>query len=297
MPEEGVELQPSEKIMTTEEIIRLASLFVGAGVNKIRLTGGEPLVRKDIEDIATRLGALPGLEKLGITTNGITLARMLPKLHSAGVNLLNISLDTLHPERFERITRRKGWSKVMEAIQKAVDMGYTPKVNCVVMRGVNDDEICDFVEWTRQVPLTVRFIEYMPFDGNAWNDKKMVTFTEMKDKITASFGPLERLPDEKGFTSKDYAVPGFTGRLGFITSMSDHFCSSCTRLRLTADGNLKVCLFGNAEVSLRDAMRAGATDKELSEVIAAAVLKKKAAHDGMHELAATPNRPMILIGG
>lgn len=281
MPEEGIDLQPNDKILTKDEIVRVARLFVDAGVDKIRFTGGEPLVRKDLEDIVSEVGALP-LRALAMTTNAITLARKLPKLHKMGLNQLNISLDTLDSEKFTQITRRKGWEKVMEAIDMAVDYGYSPlKINCVVMRGVNDNEIVDFVKMTRDKPIQVRFIEYMPFDGNRWNDQKFLSYKEMIEIIKRDFGnEFLRLPDPTpNETAKTWSIPGFAGSVGFITSMSDHFCGSCNRLRITADGNLKVCLFGSSEVSLRDAMRVGyATDAELSRMINAAVKRKKEHH-------------------
>ncbi len=298
MPEEGVPLRPRDEILTFEEILRLARLFVEAGVDKIRLTGGEPLVRKGVEELCEALGALPGLKTLALTTNGLLLPKKLPRLRAAGVNLLNISLDTLRPDRFAHITRRDGFEVVMRAIDEAAAAGYDPvKVNCVVMRGFNDDELADFAAMTERRPLEVRFIEYMPFDGNGWNDGRFMPYREMIERIEARLPKLERLADGPNDTSKTYRVPGFRGRVGFITSMSEDFCASCNRLRLTADGHLKVCLFGRAEVSLRDTLRAGATDAALGEIIRDAVLRKKAAHAGMYELARSENRPMILIGG
>lgn len=297
MPAEGVELSPKGHILTFEEIERLARLFVRGGVDKIRLTGGEPLVRKDVEILIDRLGSIPGLRTLAITTNGLLLPKKLRRLQSAGVNLLNISLDTLDPQRFEQITRRKGFEKVLEAIDLAIDLGYDPvKVNCVVMRGVNDDELTSFVALTESRPIEVRFIEYMPFQGNGWNDDHFVPYGEMMERIRTKF-LLDRRVDGPTDTSKTYKVPGSRGRVGFITSMSDDFCSTCNRLRLTADGALKVCLFGNAEVSLRDIMRRGADDEELIKAIQDAVLNKKEAHAGLHQLVDLENRPMILIGG
>jgi cyclic pyranopterin phosphate synthase len=298
MPEEGVALSPRDHILTFEEIERLARLFVANGVDKVRLTGGEPLVRKDIEQLVERVGAIDGLKTLAITTNGILLSRKLPRLHGAGVNLLNISLDTLDPAKFDEITRRKGIDQVLDAIESALAYGYDPvKVNCVVMRGFNEDELHHFVALTRDRPIEVRFIEYMPFQGNGWSDGKFLSYREMIQRIEGHFPEMERVADGPNDTSKTYRVPGFRGSVGFITSMSDEFCGTCNRLRLTADGALKVCLFGNAEVSLRDLMRSGAGDADLVESIQSAVSRKKAAHAGMHQLVDLENRPMILIGG
>ncbi|XP_055755149.1 molybdenum cofactor biosynthesis protein 1 isoform X2 [Salvelinus fontinalis] len=241
MPEEGVKLTPRAQLLSTSEVLTVAQLFVREGVEKIRLTGGEPLIRPDVLDII----------------------------------------------RFH---------KVMEGIDKAIEMGYNPvKVNCVVMRGLNEDELLDFVALTEKKPLEVRFIEYMPFDGNKWNFKKMVSYQEMLDRIRQQWPSLEQLPLGKTDTAKTFKVPGFQGQVGFITSMSDHFCGSCNRLRITADGNLKVCLFGNTEVSLRDVLRSGASDQELLDIIGAAVGRKKKQHAGMFSISQMKNRPMILI--
>ncbi|EGG19871.1 molybdenum cofactor synthesis 1 [Cavenderia fasciculata] len=302
MPEEGVQLQPSENIMTDQEIIKLSRLFVSAGVTKIRFTGGEPLVRKNIESMIEEIGKIKGLETIAMTTNAIALGRKLERLQKAGLNLLNISLDTLDANKFTIITRRLGWDKVKESIDKALSLGFNPvKINCVVMKNINHYEINDFVEMTRDKPIEVRFIEYMPFDGNRWSDQKFVSYKEMLDIIKTKYETIEKIPeDHPNNTSKTYQVPGFRGKVGFITSMSEHFCGSCNRLRLTADGNLKVCLFGNDEVSLRDLMRHGVSDDDLLLIINQAVLKKKASLGGnnnMHEISQNKNRPMILIGG
>lgn len=298
MPEEGLDWTDDELLLTDEEVVRLARCFVEAGVTKIRLTGGEPLVRPGATDIAAAIGRLPGLETLAMTTNGLLLPKKLGALQQAGVNLLNVSLDTLRPDRFEAITRRKGFDLVLRGIDQALARGYRPlKVNCVVMRGVNEDEVADFVAWTEDRPVEVRFIEFMPFDGNRWDDAALVPYQELLERIRARFPSLERLPDGPHETSKTYRVPGFQGRVGFITSMTEPFCEGCNRLRITADGNLKVCLFGRAEVSLRDVLRARATDDELRRVVSHAVGQKRARHAGMHALAQMENRPMITIGG
>ncbi|CAG8588669.1 3323_t:CDS:2 [Ambispora leptoticha] len=298
MPAAGVELTSNEKLLTSEEIIRLAKLFVSQGVNKIRLTGGEPTVRKDIIELVGELGRLKplGLETIAITSNGIALKRKLPQLVENGLNLLNISLDTLDPFKFELITRRKGLERVFETIDYAISLGLSPlKINCVVIRGVNDEEFLDFVELTRDKPLDIRFIEYMPFDGNKWNQNKMVPYQELLKMLSNKYPDVKKLMDDSHDTSKAYRVPGFTGKIGFITSMSDHFCGTCNRLRVTADGNLKVCLFGNTEVSLRDLLRNKVPEEQILKIIGMAVRNKKKQHAGMFELAATKNRPMILI--
>ncbi|KAI1276523.1 molybdenum cofactor biosynthesis protein 1 B [Xylaria sp. FL0933] len=337
MPEEGVPLSPPKELLTTPEIIMLSSLFVSQGVTKIRLTGGEPTVRKDILPLMRQIGALrpQGLRELCLTTNGLALHRKLESMVEAGLTGVNLSLDTLDPWQFQIMTRRKGFDAVMKSIEKVLELnkhgaGIKLKINSVVMRGINDREITRFVEMTREKEIEVRFIEYMPFDGNKWNEGKMFSYAEMLDLIKKEYPQLEKVAGHKNDTSKTYKIPGFAGSLGFITSMTHNFCGTCNRLRITSDGNLKVCLFGNAEVSLRDILRQsnngepiddaafemmkqiemdkrqglkdGSTqpslapnEQELLNVIGLAVKRKKAKHAGIGELEHMKNRPMILI--
>ncbi|KAJ5638828.1 hypothetical protein N7528_001218, partial [Penicillium herquei] len=336
MPEEGVDLSPPAHLLTTPEIVYLSSLFVSQGVTKIRLTGGEPTVRKDIVPLMQQIGQLRqnGLRELCLTTNGISLHRKLDPMVEAGLTGVNLSLDTLDPFQFQIMTRRKGFDAVMKSIDRILEMnkagaGIKLKINCVVMRGMNDREILPFVELGREKPIEVRFIEYMPFDGNKWNQKKMFSYQEMLAVIREKYPSLEKVVDHKNDTSKTYQVPGFEGRVGFITSMTHNFCGTCNRLRITGDGNLKVCLFGNAEVSLRDIIRnenngqpideaalqdlqllervqtaarlsdegnlVHEREREILDIIGMAVKRKKAKHAGMGQLENMKNRPMILI--
>lgn len=339
MPEEGVPQSPAAHLLTTPEIFMLSSVFVSQGVTKIRLTGGEPTVRPDIVPLMHQIGSLraQGLKELCLTTNGVTLARKLDSMVEAGLTGVNLSLDTLDPWQFQIMTRRKGFEAVMKSIERILEMnklgaGIKLKVNCVVMRGMNDREIIPFVELGREKDIEVRFIEYMPFDGNKWSQGKMFTYQEMLELIRGKYPELTRLKGHKNDTSKTYQVPGFVGKIGFITSMTHNFCGTCNRLRITSDGNLKVCLFGNAEVSLRDILRKSnngqpidaeafeaikklemdrkqaaswstepasmsQNEQELLDVIGMAVSRKKAKHAGMGELENMKNRPMILIGG
>lgn len=280
MPAEGIQLSPKSNLLTMDEIILISKLFVQEGVKKIRLTGGEPTIRKDLVDIIVKLKEIPKLENVSITTNGLVLTRNLVSFMRAGLDSLNISLDTLKPKKYEEITRRKGFERVIAGIDLAIQLGYKPKVNCVVMKNFNDDEICDFVEWTKDRAVDIRFIEYMPFSGNKWHTEKMVSFHDMLEKIHEKFPTFEALPNAPNDTSKAYKVPGHAGQIGFITSMTEHFCGSCNRLRITADGNLKVCLFGNKEVSLRDAIRHGCSEDDLIALINASVMRKKKQHAG-----------------
>ncbi|GIX74557.1 molybdenum cofactor biosynthesis protein 1 [Caerostris extrusa] len=244
MPEEGVSLTPKKHLLTTNEVISLASLFVKLGVTKIRFTGGEPLIRKDLVDIIRATSELNNLQTVAMTTNGFVLHRCIEELKNAGLNALNISLDSLIPVKFEFITRHKGLSNVMKSINATLELNFNPvKINCVVMKGINDDELSSFVKLTENMNVDVRFIEYSPFGGNKWNNNKMVPYSEMLRIIKSDFPELIRLKDLSNDTSKAYKVPGFKGQIGFITSMTKNFCSSCNRLRITADGSLKVCFF------------------------------------------------------
>lgn len=330
MPENGVPLSPPGHLLTTPEIVRLSQIFVNHGVNKIRLTGGEPTVRHDILELMRQIGNLrsAGLEELCLTTNGLTLHRKLDAMVEAGLTGINLSLDTLDPYQFTIMTRRKGHDAVMRTIERILEMkrlgaSIKLKINCVVMRGINEREIIPFVDLGKEKDLEVRFIEYMPFDGNKWSRGKMFGFAEMLAMIKGKYPGLQKVQDHENDTSKTYKVPGSLGRIGFITSMTHNFCGTCNRLRITSDGNLKVCLFGNSEVSLRDVLResnngkpienaivgadestAGQSTQALSdqsnrllEVIGAAVKRKKPKHAGMGQLEQMKNRPMILIGG
>jgi len=310
---------------------------------QVRLTGGEPLLHPNLPSIISSISSLPTIRSVGITTNGLTLSRQLPALLSSGLTHVNISLDTLHKDKFKEITRRNGFDKVMKAIDEAsmstigieVDTSSDKvetlnkhtstgrvKVNCVVMKGFNDNELRDFVMLTKDKNVDVRFIEWMPFHENGWNQDRFVSYKDMlrliqtdlepngnqngsnTDEGQNELGPIQmnRVNDGPNDTTKWYHVPGHKGRIGFITSMSEHFCSSCNRLRITADGKLKVCLFGSKEVSLRDVMRTDDyTTKDLVRVINATVKKKTFAlggYDGAEGIAAAnTNRPMTLIGG
>ena len=339
MPEEGVPLSPSSQLLTTPEIVYLSNVFVSQGIKKIRLTGGEPTVRKDIVPLMQQIGELraKGLKELCLTTNGIALHRKLDAMAEAGLTGINLSLDTLDPFQFQIMTRRKGHDMVLRTIDRVLEMnrlgaGIKLKINCVVMRGVNERDIVPFVEMGRNKDVEVRFIEYMPFDGNKWSQQKMLSYQEMLSLIRERYPQLEKVQDHVNDTSKTFKVPGFAGKIGFITSMTHNFCGTCNRLRITSDGSLKVCLFGNTEVSLRDILRkdnsggpmdeaameamknvemqgrhtppgdmnllqSGKREQELLEVIGMAVKRKKARHAGMENLENMKNRPMILIGG
>ena len=254
MPEEKYEFASASQLMQKDEIEKLARIFVNLGVNKIRLTGGEPLVRKDAGDIIRLLSRLP--IKLTLTTNGSRLHEFIDVLDESGVHSINISLDTLKPEKFQLITRRNQFQKVYDNIQLVLEKNFQVKVNVVVMKGLNDNEINDFVEWTKQEPVHVRFIEFMPFTGNWWTSNKVFTMKQMLQAIAEKYD-VERLQDEKHDTAKAYRVPGHKGTFAFVSTMSANFCSDCNRIRLTADGKMKNCLFAEKETDLLSPLRRG----------------------------------------
>ncbi|MCF8452430.1 MAG: GTP 3',8-cyclase MoaA [Pedobacter sp.] len=254
MPEEDYEFTPHSRLMQPEEIESLAKLFVDNGVSKIRLTGGEPLVRKDAADIILRLAKLP--VKLTLTTNATRLHDFVDVLEEAKVSSLNISLDTLDPDKFNIITRRDSFKKVMDNINLMIARNFHVKVNVVVMKGMNDHEINDFVAWTKEVPVHVRFIEFMPFEGNRWTSNQVFTWKEMLDEISRKYSPVA-LKGDIHDTAKKYSLEGHKGTFAIISTMSSPFCAGCNRMRLTADGKMKNCLFSQEETDLLTALRKG----------------------------------------
>ncbi|KAI6136400.1 hypothetical protein F5141DRAFT_1074369 [Pisolithus sp. B1] len=301
MPNEGVQLSPAEHILTDDEVLRLVALFVRSGVTKIRLTGGEPTVRKGLGTLIKRLDSLRslGLTSIAMTSNGLALHRRLPELIESGLTHLNLSLDTLDPFKFEVMTRRLGHDAVLKSLDVALSSGglQSVKLNVVVVKGLNDSEVLDFVELTRNRDLSVRFIEFMPFSGNKWDRNKVLPSAELLALIRERHPAIEQVQTVPSDTARLWKVPGHKGGVGFISSMSDQFCLSCNRLRITADGKIKVCLFDAKEISLRDEMRRGADDGKLLEIVRSAVWGKKEKHAGMDNIDTVTNRPMILIGG
>ena len=306
MPEEGVPALAKGELLSFEEIERLAALFVKLGVRKIRMTGGEPLVRRDIDELVRRLGALKkhGLQRLAMTSNALLLKQHIPALLAAGMDALNLSLDTLKPDRFRAITLREGCEETIEAIHAAADAGFAKiKVNAVVMAGVNEDELVDLARaFARERPIEVRYIEYMPFEGNHWGrDLRMVPAAAIRDRLAQQ---LDLHPLGLDETARVYAVSEggkeWPGRLGIISSMSEPFCGTCNRTRLTADGHFRWCLLDEGEVDLRGPLRAGASDDDLTGIIEGGLSRKKPGHAPADELIAAQalgGRSMIRIGG
>ena len=298
MPEEDYDFTPASRLMHADEIETLAKIFVAQGVKKIRLTGGEPLVRKDAAQIISALGKLP--VELAITTNGTRLHEMLHVLKDANISTINISLDTLQPDKFLLITRRDLFHQVRGNIELLLHHNFNVKINVVVMKGFNDDEINDFIAWTTHIPVQIRFIEFMPFSGNRWTSNKVFSLHEILSQVSEqySFLPLQGNAND---TAKHYTVPGHAGSFAVISTMSEPFCSTCNRMRLTADGKLKNCLFSNGETDLLTALRNG--DDVLPLIHAS--IKSKAQELGgqfsgtfkMLNADTIHNRSMITIGG
>ncbi|MBR9999382.1 MAG: GTP 3',8-cyclase MoaA [Cyclobacteriaceae bacterium] len=298
MPEEEYDFTPSSRLMQADEIRSLAGIFVDLGVKKIRLTGGEPLVRKDAGKIILSLSELPVL--LTLTTNGTRLHHFVPVLQQAGIRSVNISLDTLNAKKFVDITRRDQFMEVMDNVDLLIRNNFHVKINVVVTRGLNELEIKDFVEWTRNVPVHIRFIEFMPFNGNRWSSDQVFTWQEILDLISQHY-QFDRLDDELHATAKKYQIPGHQGTFAVISTMSAPFCGTCNRMRLTADGKMKNCLFSKNEMDLLTALRKG---DDIVPLVRECVGRKEAALGGQ----LTPqyqklqpdfirNRSMITIGG
>jgi len=291
MPEDGVPLSPRESLCTYEELLAIIDTFCGLGVRKVRITGGEPLVRRDADKMILALGKRP--VELALTTNGLLVDKFIDTFEQAGLANINVSLDTLDPDRFRLITRRSGFETVMDNIRLLVDRGFNVKLNMVVMRGINDDEIPAFAGLSRDLPVTVRFIEFMPFDGNRWDDGKMVPAQQIRELLGAHY-ELRRASDAPHDTTRHFTIPGHQGRIGIISSMSEHFCGSCNRIRLLASGAIKNCLFSDEETDLLTPLRRG---QDLEPLIRTSIRKKKKQHAGMFELAEMPGRFMTTIGG
>ncbi len=301
MPAEGIVLSPKKDLMTADEVFAIAQTFVQHGVNKIRLTGGEPLLRKDFPEIIEKLAQLE--TEISITTNGILIDRHLSILKQFNVKKINLSLDTLVPSKFNTITLRNQFEKVIDNLHLLLNNDFKVKVNVVLIKGFNDNEIIDFIKLTEYLPVSIRFIEFMPFAGNQWDRSKMVSQTEILNQVSVHFSEsnLEKLQDEKNFTAREFKIKNYLGSFGIISSITNPFCDGCNRIRLTANGKIKNCLFSNSETDLLTPYRNG---EKLENIIAAAIRNKKKVRAGMttpeavdNPLLNQDNRSMIAIGG
>lgn len=299
MPAEGIQLRDKSIFMQSDEVIAIAKEFVSLGVKKIRLTGGEPLVKKGIDRILAELGKLP--IELSLTTNAILVDKYIDDIQNAGITSINVSLDSLQSDRFNAISRRNYFDRIMNNIQLLLDCDFEVKVNVVLMRGTNDDEIIDFIEWSRNEKIEIRFIEFMPFDGNNWNKEQTVGYQEIFDLAISQYGDkeIQKIQDGPNDTTRHFKVNGAKGTFGIISTVTNPFCDTCNRLRLTADGKIKNCLFSNDEVDLLSAHR---NNQPLSDLIQSSIFAKKKGLGGLKdfsqsELNSYENRSMIAIGG
>ena len=301
MPAEGVPLSPSPALMTADEIYEIAKVFVANGVDKIRLTGGEPLVRKDFTTIIEKLSTLD--VSIAMTTNAVNIDRYISELKKSKVSIINVSLDTLIADRFQEMTLKPNFEKVIKNLYLLIDEGFQIKLNVVLLKGTNDSEILDFIELTKELPISIRFIEFMPFDGNRWDRSKAVSLEEINQLVNESYpkDSVLKIEDAPNDTAKNYKIKGFKGSFAIISTVTNPFCDSCNRLRLTANGKLRKCLFSEKESDLLTAHRNG---ESIEPIIQKAVLAKAAVRAGLdtNEKFADPNhhsknRSMITIGG
>jgi molybdenum cofactor biosynthesis protein A len=300
MPAEGVKLSPRKSIMNAQEVFEIAQKFVEAGVTKIRLTGGEPLVRKDIKPIIEQLSTLN--VSIGISSNGILIDRFIPELIKAKIKNINISLDTLNRQKFQDISRFDKLSQVLSNIDLLINKGFNVKINVVLMKGFNDDEIIDLIALSKHKSIAVRFIEFMPFDGNAWDENKVVSEKEILEKVSNHYSSenVVKLADGENETAHNYKIKDHLGQFGIISTVSNPFCDSCNRIRLTANGKIKNCLFSSGETDLLSAFRDG---QDITPLIHKNIAEKQPSRGGLDlegsflNPTSHVNRSMILIGG
>lgn len=300
MPKEAMEWQPKSEILSYEEIVRLTEIFVALGITKLRVTGGEPMLRRDLETLIARLGTIDRVEDLALTTNAHFLAGRARGLREAGLKRITVSLDSLTPDRFALLTGRKNFSDVLTGIDAAIEAGLHPvKVNCVVIRHINDDQVLDFARFAREKGVHVRFIEFMPLDnGKVWRRDMVVPGEELRELIDRDF-PLERVSSENlSETARRWRfADGAPGEIGFINPVTQPFCGHCSRIRLTADGMIRTCLFSTVEHNIKSVLRSGASDDALADFIIATVNKKEDRHHINDPEFVQPLRTMSCIGG
>jgi cyclic pyranopterin phosphate synthase len=300
MPED-MTFMPDASLMTFDEILHLARIFVALGVNKVRITGGEPLVRPGVPTLINQLAQLDGLKDISLTTNGIGLIKQAQALYDAGLRRINVSLDTLNEEKFEQMTRRKMLSRVLKGLKTAHECGFNPiKVNAVAMRGFTDDEIVDLATFARQHNYQLRFIEFMPLDADdVWGRNMYIPGKEIIGKINAVYPltPVTQDGDAKSDTAQRYRFSDSGNEVGVISSVSEPFCENCNRVRLTADGKFRTCLFSLTETDLLTPLREGVPDKAIMELILDAVAQKEAGHKINAADFIKPERNMSRIGG
>ncbi len=300
MPQTAFSWMPADEILSYEEILKVCRVLADLGVEKVRLTGGEPLVRKDLERLIGGMADLPGIKELCLTTNGVLLERSARSLYDAGIRHINISLDSLVPGKYKYITGFDLFEQVWAGLHAALETGFSPvKINCVIMKGVNDDEIVDMASLCLRFPLEIRFIEFMPIgEDSFWDPGRLMTNDQVKKVIEQDLGTLHEVGNPGGGgPAVIYTLDGAIGKLGFISPMSHHFCATCNRLRLTADGRLRLCLFSDREVDIRSIIRKGISLEELESFFRKVVLLKPRGYEHLGKLQPSCSRQMSSIGG
>jgi cyclic pyranopterin phosphate synthase len=300
MPEEGVKYMPHAEILTFEEIEHFVRVAVSLGVTKLRVTGGEPLVRRDLPVLIRMLSAIPGIHDLALTTNGVLLAKHAEALYDAGLRRLNVHLDTLDRDRFLRITRRDDLGKVLEGLDVARRLGFGPiKINAVAVKNLVEPDIVPLARFGREHGMEIRFIEFMPLDAQGlWSRSSVLTADEIIDTLSREIAPLEEIPDrDPRAPATEYRFADGIGRVGFIASVSRPFCLNCNRIRLTSDGKLRYCLFAIEETDVKTLLRNGAGDDEIAATIRGNVHQKWIGHEINSSRFVAPPRPMYAIGG
>lgn len=299
MPEEGINYLPKSKLLTYEEMLRIVGILATMGISKVRITGGEPFVRHNLTDFLYQLKAIDGIQEINLTTNGVLTGQYIKALQDIGIRNINLSLDTLDPQRFFEITRRNEFDKVYKTLFDLLDAGFYVKLNAVVMEGKNTDDLIPLAELTKNYPVGVRFIEEMPFNGAGanypilhWNQRRILA------TLQEAYPHLQKITDSPSSTSANYQIPGYQGTVGIIAAFSRTFCGTCNRIRMTAQGELKTCLYDEGGLSIRDLVRSGMSDEQLKDVFAQAFRSR--AKDGFEAEQRRSNRvteSMTTIGG
>ncbi len=299
MPEEGIQFQPRAEILSFEEIARFARVAASLGVTKLRITGGEPLVRKNLPHLVELLADIPGIRDIALTTNGVLLKELARPLRDAGLGRVNVHLDTLDRERFLQITRRDDLGRVLEGIDAALALGIPMKLNAVAVKGLVEEDLAPLAEFARERGIEVRYIEFMPLDARGiWDRSGVLTADEILAILGEKIGPLDEIPErDLRAPATEYAFRDGIGRVGFIASISKPFCGNCNRIRLTADGHLRYCLFAIDETDVKSLLRGDAPDSEIADTIRRTVMAKWAGHSINSSQFVAPPRPMYAIGG
>lgn len=298
MPEEGIQFLPKPHLLTFEEMVRMVTLMAEMGITKVRITGGEPFVRKDMMAFLRSLKNIPGIEQINITTNGVLTAPLVPELKELGISSVNLSLDTLDRERFKEMTRRDELPNVLKTLDALLENGIKTKVNAVVMAGKNDMDILPLVNLTKELPVSVRFIEEMPFNGSGINKEAFMSHTRIIDKIREVHPSLTKLKDEPNSTSYNYSIDGHKGSVGVIAAFSRTFCGTCNRIRVTPTGTLKTCLYDDGVMNIRDLLRSEPDNEIIKETLLNAFSHRpKDGFEAEANRAAEVSESMTTIGG